>query len=769
MAALRVRALRGAGGDWGSIVVCNLADLYPERVAGLHVNFLTVPPSKGETLPPPSESRARFNASGSGYQQIQSTKPQTVGYLLDDSPAGLAAWIVEKFREWSDCDGDVERSFTKDQLLTNVMLYWVNTAGASAACSTGRCTGARRASPSSASPSRPGSPTTRRSWGAPNARAERRYHIVHWAELDRGGHFAAMGGARPLRRRSPRVPARRAVMPELFDLTGQVALVTGSSHGIGRAIAERMAEHGARVVVSSRTQEVCDARKPVRSTNATAMAARRGRLRRRSSSPARAARRPHHGALRSHRLCSGERAGRRTGSGVHREARRRASPPGSRATSPTTPTSRKPDPAPAGAGRGLDHLHVVDLRHRGARGLPRVRVVEGGARTPPARPRGAARAARDPCQRHRAGIVAPRPAEEGGEWPTPTTAPSARRDSSAGPARPTRSPRKGGVVGVARRRSPPAGCSSSTAGRPQGDDRLPRSPSGSPGRRRGRSSGGTAPRRRLTGSDGSCTTYGTMGYDRGAVTGPLSGVRVGCEVARCPSPSSGPTPATRTRWATGRSGGDPPSRPGGAHATERKFEGYEIVHVDGESFRREMPTLDKKKANGGKTIVELVSERDARDIESQLRILDNEGVWAEVVYDSLGLWESMIKDPELLRRGDLRRTSGRPPRSSPARTTVSSPRRRSRSSTSISRSPSCSTRRRSASRFVRMPTGVADGMPDYNRDEWEPLWAGRRGNRHGARLPHRHRQRRQGQHAVPRLGRRRAQLRTRRSAASSSR
>ena len=114
-------------------MVCNLADLYPERVAGLHVNFLTVPPPKGETLPPPSESRARFNASGSGYQQIQSTKPQTVGYLLDDSPAGLAAWIVEKFREWSDCDGDVERSFTKDQLLTNVMLYWVNTAGASAA------------------------------------------------------------------------------------------------------------------------------------------------------------------------------------------------------------------------------------------------------------------------------------------------------------------------------------------------------------------------------------------------------------------------------------------------------------------------------------------------------------------------------------------------------------------------------------------------------------------------------------------------------------
>src|SRR5207248_6984868 len=56
---------------------------------------------------------------------MQGTKPQTLAYGLNDSPAGLAAWIVEKFRTWSDCDGDVERRFTKDQLLTNVMLYWV--------------------------------------------------------------------------------------------------------------------------------------------------------------------------------------------------------------------------------------------------------------------------------------------------------------------------------------------------------------------------------------------------------------------------------------------------------------------------------------------------------------------------------------------------------------------------------------------------------------------------------------------------------------------
>src|SRR5438552_19113398 len=66
-----------------------------------------------------------FLKEATGYQRIQGTKPQTLAYALNDSPAGLAAWIVEKFRTWSDCDGEIERRFTKDQLLTNVMLYWV--------------------------------------------------------------------------------------------------------------------------------------------------------------------------------------------------------------------------------------------------------------------------------------------------------------------------------------------------------------------------------------------------------------------------------------------------------------------------------------------------------------------------------------------------------------------------------------------------------------------------------------------------------------------
>jgi microsomal epoxide hydrolase len=123
------------GGDWGSLVSQNMADLAPDRVAGLHVNFVTVPRPRSERadeLDPEEraslERTRAFQEAGAGYSAIQGTRPQTLGYALDDSPTGLAAWIVEKFRAWSDCGGDVERSFSKDQLLTTT-----GTLGASAA------------------------------------------------------------------------------------------------------------------------------------------------------------------------------------------------------------------------------------------------------------------------------------------------------------------------------------------------------------------------------------------------------------------------------------------------------------------------------------------------------------------------------------------------------------------------------------------------------------------------------------------------------------
>ena len=108
------------------------------HVAGLHLNFCLAGPPAGVKDPnegvPPSRARAHARPSGllrdrDAATSEQSTKPQTVGYGLDDSPAGLAAWIVEKFRSWCDCDGNVERKFTKDDLLTNIMLYWVDPVG----------------------------------------------------------------------------------------------------------------------------------------------------------------------------------------------------------------------------------------------------------------------------------------------------------------------------------------------------------------------------------------------------------------------------------------------------------------------------------------------------------------------------------------------------------------------------------------------------------------------------------------------------------------
>ena len=140
------------------------------------------------------ERMGEFRRTGAGYQEIQGTKPQTLGYGLDDSPAGLAAWIVEKFRAWTDCDGDVERSFTKDQLLTNITAYWVT---ATATSSTRlyyetRQSGAQRA----AGPQgrRPHRRRQLRRRDHPHAPAVGR-GVVRPGALDRhprGGHFAAM-------------------------------------------------------------------------------------------------------------------------------------------------------------------------------------------------------------------------------------------------------------------------------------------------------------------------------------------------------------------------------------------------------------------------------------------------------------------------------------------------------------------------------------------------------------------------------------------------
>jgi pimeloyl-ACP methyl ester carboxylesterase len=119
------------GGDFGAGVTTFMALDTPEPLIGIHLSTMELAPYTGPGSRPLSEAERAYLAEyqrwvdlDRGYGAIQSTRPQTLGYGLNDSPAGLAAWIVEKFRGWSDCGGDVERRFSKDQLLTTVMLYW---------------------------------------------------------------------------------------------------------------------------------------------------------------------------------------------------------------------------------------------------------------------------------------------------------------------------------------------------------------------------------------------------------------------------------------------------------------------------------------------------------------------------------------------------------------------------------------------------------------------------------------------------------------------
>jgi microsomal epoxide hydrolase len=185
------------GGDWGSSISRELGVIVPEHVIGVHLNMLS-PVTPGD--PPADLSDAdlarverlrAFRRTGSGYGAIQSTRPQTVGYGLTDSPAGQLAWIAEKFGEWTD--GGLPGAVDRDQMLTNISVYWLTrTAGSSARL---YYEAARAGSWGAPAPS--SAPTGVAVFPAEIAAPVRRLaelsnHIVHWTEFDRGGHFAAM-------------------------------------------------------------------------------------------------------------------------------------------------------------------------------------------------------------------------------------------------------------------------------------------------------------------------------------------------------------------------------------------------------------------------------------------------------------------------------------------------------------------------------------------------------------------------------------------------
>jgi microsomal epoxide hydrolase len=189
------------GGDWGAITASRLGYAHPEKLIGIHLNLLAIRRDQQDVADPTPEEQAYLDErttwlrDETGYQWIQGTKPQTLAFALTDSPAGLAAWIIEKFRTWSDCGGNVEAAFTRDRLLANISFYWFTGAIGSSFW--------------------PYYSVRHRPWPIPDGRtidvptgyaqfpaeilrpprslAERTYtDIRRWTAMPRGGHFAAL-------------------------------------------------------------------------------------------------------------------------------------------------------------------------------------------------------------------------------------------------------------------------------------------------------------------------------------------------------------------------------------------------------------------------------------------------------------------------------------------------------------------------------------------------------------------------------------------------
>ncbi|EXU63553.1 epoxide hydrolase [Streptomyces sp. PRh5] len=186
------------GGDWGARITMALGRRHPGNVIGIHLNMVPFPvPENTDDLTEADRAAlaalARHRAQGSAYAAVMATQPQSIGYGLTDSPAGLAAWIVDKFEAWSDCAGDPGSVFTDDELLDNILMYWVPATGASSARiyweSFAGATGDEGPVPV---------PTGCSIFPADIYRPTRRLAepqfpgLRYWNELDKGGHFAAL-------------------------------------------------------------------------------------------------------------------------------------------------------------------------------------------------------------------------------------------------------------------------------------------------------------------------------------------------------------------------------------------------------------------------------------------------------------------------------------------------------------------------------------------------------------------------------------------------
>lgn len=195
MARLGYQRFAAQGGDWGAMVTTAIGVQEPERCVGIHVNMPLVGPDRATVNTPTEieqaalEARQYYLEHDSGYAKIQSTRPQTIGYGLVDSPIALAAWIIEKFHRWTDCGGDVESVLTRDQMLDNITLYWLTASGASSARLYWESFNALHRDPVKVPSGISMFPKeifrTSERW------AKRRYqNLVYWNEPAIGGHFA---------------------------------------------------------------------------------------------------------------------------------------------------------------------------------------------------------------------------------------------------------------------------------------------------------------------------------------------------------------------------------------------------------------------------------------------------------------------------------------------------------------------------------------------------------------------------------------------------
>ncbi|RPH39266.1 MAG: epoxide hydrolase [Planctomycetota bacterium] len=199
---LGYRRFGAQGGDWGATVATRMAMLRPEAMAGIHLNYLpgsyTPWLDDGPVLSAEEKAflagRDRWLEEEGAYAHLQRTKPLTAAYALHDSPVGLAAWMVEKFRDWSDCGGDLSRRFSRDEVLAMITLYWVTgTIGSSMRLYREASRNPLRLARGERVPvpmgmavfpaETPASPP--REW------AERGYDVRTWEKMPSGGHFAA--------------------------------------------------------------------------------------------------------------------------------------------------------------------------------------------------------------------------------------------------------------------------------------------------------------------------------------------------------------------------------------------------------------------------------------------------------------------------------------------------------------------------------------------------------------------------------------------------